>query len=170
LWSGVAGLFPVPLIDLAAVGGIQIQMLRRISRIYNVPFSENRSKALIVSLAGSTIPVSSGIGAASIAKSVPVVGTAIGAVVMPALSAGATYAIGMAFIEHFTSGGTLLDFNPAQYGEFIKAQKELWSTRSRAARAAAESASASRTGPGARSKPGFSGRLANWRQYLRLPR
>jgi hypothetical protein len=31
---------------------------------------------------------------------------------MPALFSGATYAIGMAFIQHFESGGTLLDFKP----------------------------------------------------------
>jgi CRP-like cAMP-binding protein len=170
LWSGVAGLIPVPLVDLAAVGGVQIQMLRRISRIYSVPFSENRGKALIVSLVGSTIPVSSGIGAASMTKSVPVIGTAISALVMPALSAGATYAIGMAFIQHFASGGTLLDFNPAQYREFINAQKELWRTRTRAAPAAASSAPASRTRSTAQSDAVFPGRLANLRKYLRLPR
>jgi CRP-like cAMP-binding protein/uncharacterized protein (DUF697 family) len=170
LWSGVAGLIPVPLVDLAAIGGVQIQMLHRISQIYSVPFSENRGKALIVSLAGSTIQVSSGIGAASIAKSVPVVGTAISAIVMPALSVGATYAIGMAFIQHFASGGTLLDFNPSEYREFIKAQKELWSTRTGATPAAAKSVPASRSGPAARSDPGFPGRLANWRKYWRLPR
>jgi uncharacterized protein (DUF697 family) len=166
LWSGVAGIIPVPFVDLAAVGGLQIQMLRRISRIYGVPFSENRGKALVVSLAGSMIPTSSGIGAASIIKSVPVVGPAVSAIVMPALSAGATYAIGMAFIQHFTSGGTLLDFNPADYREFIKTQKELWSTRSGAARAAAKGASASQPRPSTRSKLRFPVSLRNWRKYF----
>jgi len=128
LWSGVAGIIPVPFVDLAAVGGVQIQMLRRISQIYGVPFSANRGKALIAGLAGSMIPASSGMGAASMTKSVPVVGTAMSAIVMPALSAGATYAIGTAFIQHFASGGTLLDFNPREYREFFKAQKELWSS------------------------------------------
>jgi CRP-like cAMP-binding protein/uncharacterized protein (DUF697 family) len=170
VWSGIAGLIPVPLVDLAAVGGVQLQMLRRISQVYSVPFSENRGKALIVSLVGSTIPVSSGIGAASIAKSVPVVGTAVGAIVMPALSVGATYAIGMAFIQHFASGGTLLDFNPPEYREFIKAQKDLWSTRSRAAPAAAKGGPRFRSGPAARSDPEFSRRRVNWREYFRLPR
>jgi len=135
LWSAVAGLFPIPFVDLAAVGGVQIQMLRRISKIYGVPFSENRGKALVTSLAGSIIPASSGIGAASIVKSMPIVGTAVGAIVMPTLSAGATYAIGMTFIQHFASGGTLLDFDSSKYREFMKAQKELWSTRSAAAAA-----------------------------------
>ena len=143
LWSGAAGFIPVPFVDLAVIGGVQIQMLRRISQIYSVPFAENRGKALIASLAGSMIPASSGIGAVSIVKSVPVVGTAVSAIVMPALSAAATYAIGKVFIQHFASGGTLLDFNPQDYREFIKAQKEMWSTRSRAAPAAGKSTPAS---------------------------
>jgi len=130
IWSGVAGLIPVPVVDAVAVGGLQLQMLRRISQIYNVPFSENRGKALIAALAGAMIPATSGIGAASLLKTVPFVGTLIGGFVMPALSAGATYAIGKAFIQHFASGGTLLDFNPPDYREFIKAHKEMWDARS----------------------------------------
>jgi uncharacterized protein (DUF697 family) len=128
LWSGVAGLLPVPVIDLAAVGGLQLQMLRRISQIYDVPFSKNRGKALIASLAGTMIPASTGLGMASMIKSVPVAGTAIGALTTPTLSVGATYVIGRTFIEHFASGGTLLDFEPPDYREFIKAEMELRKT------------------------------------------
>src|SRR5205823_10694846 len=47
-------------------------------------------------------------------------------------SAGATYVIGKVFIQHFASGGTLLDFNPPDYREFIKAQKEKLGTSSAA--------------------------------------
>jgi uncharacterized protein (DUF697 family) len=138
LWSGVAGLIPVPVVDLAAVGGLQLQMLRRLSQVYGVPFSANRGKALIAALVGVIIPASSGAGVASLLKSVPVIGTAIATLVMPALASGATYAIGKVFIQHFNSGGTLLDFNPPDYREyikehyreFIKDQKEMWSTRS----------------------------------------
>ena len=126
LWSGAAGLIPVPFVDLAAVGGVQIQMLRRISQIYDVPFTENRGKSIIAGLAGSMIPASSAMGTASLIKGLPLVGTLVSAIAMPALSAGATYAIGMAFIQHFASGGTLLDFKPGSYHEFIKAQKEMW--------------------------------------------
>ena len=50
---------------------------------------------------------------------------------MPVLSAGATYAIGNAFIKHFESGGTLLDFNPPDYREFVKASKEMWDSRTK---------------------------------------
>jgi uncharacterized protein (DUF697 family) len=161
----------LPFVDLAAVGSVQVLMLRRLSQIYDVPFSANRGKALIASLAGSVIPASSGLGAASMTKSVPVIGTAVGAVVMPALSAGATYAIGMAFVQHFASGGTLLDFNPQKYREFFKTQTEYWRTRSKAGRARADGAC--RTAKSKRSRRSPSrrfGLLQNWRSYFHLPK
>ena len=133
LWSGAAGLIPLPFVDLAAVGGVQLNMLRKISQIYGVPFSENRGKALIASVFGSMIPASSGMGAASLIKGVPLAGTAVSALAMPTLSVGATYAIGRAFIQHFASGGTLLDFSPPDYNEFLK-------VGTRKGRAAAQSA------------------------------
>ena len=128
LYSGVAGLLPVPVVDVAAVGGVQLQMLRRISQLYDVPFSKNRGKAIVASLAGTMIPASTGLGVASMAKSVPVAGTAIGAMTAPALSVGATYVIGMAFVEHFARGGTLLDFDPPDHREFIKAAADVRKT------------------------------------------
>src|SRR6202167_4310029 len=131
IWSGVAGLIPLPIVDVVAVGGLQVQMLRRISQIYDVQFSENRGKALIAALAGSMIPATSGMGAASALKAVPIVGMLVSGFVMPVLSAGATYAIGKAFIQHFASGGTLLDFNPPDYREFVRSQKEMWDSRSK---------------------------------------
>ena len=134
LWSGVAGLLPIPVIDVVAVGGLQVQMLRRLSQIYGVPFSDNRSKALVASLAGSLIPAASGIGAVSMLKTVPIAGTLAAAFVMPTLSAGATYAIGKAFVQHFASGGTLLDFNPPDYRDFVKSQMEVWKSRKTAGR------------------------------------
>jgi uncharacterized protein (DUF697 family) len=112
-----------------AVGTLQVQMLRRLSQIYDVEFSENRGKALIAALAGTMIPVTSGMGAASAMKAIPVVNILAAGFVMPVLSAGASFAIGKAFIQHFESGGTLLDFNPPDYREFVKAQKEMWDSR-----------------------------------------
>ena len=128
LWSGAAGLIPIPIVDVAVVGGVQIQMLRKLSEIYGVPFSDNMGKSVLASLAGSLIPASTAttaaMGVGSLMKGIPGVGTMVGALTMPAFSAGATYIIGKVFIQHFASGGTLLDFNPPDYREFIKAQKE----------------------------------------------
>jgi uncharacterized protein (DUF697 family) len=124
-------------------------MLRRISQIYDVAFSDNRGKAVIASLAGSMIPTTSGIGAASLLKAVPVLGTIASGFVMPVLSAGATYAIGKAFIQHFASGGTLLDFNPPDYREFIRTQREMWDSRSKGASRSARSSQSSNDATGA---------------------
>jgi uncharacterized protein (DUF697 family) len=131
IWSGVAGLIPIPVVDVLTVGGLQLQMLRRVSQIYEIDFSANRGKALIAALAGCMIPATSGMGAASALKAVPVVNILAAGFIMPVLSAGATFAIGKAFIQHFESGGTLLDFNPPDYREFVKHQKELWESRTK---------------------------------------
>jgi uncharacterized protein (DUF697 family) len=79
-------------------------------------------------------------------KAVPVLGTIAGGFVMPALSAGATFAIGKAFIQHFASGGTLLDFNPPDYREFIKAQRDMWDSRARGGKSQSGSEAASTAG------------------------
>jgi uncharacterized protein (DUF697 family) len=133
LWSGAAGLIPVPLIDVIAVGGIQLQMLRKLSEIYNVPFTENRGKSVVASLAGAIIPASTATTTAmafgSLIKGVPGFGSAVGALTMPVYSAGVTYVIGRVFMKHFASGGTLLDFDPPDYREFIKTQQEKFRRR-----------------------------------------
>ncbi|HEY1363927.1 MAG TPA: DUF697 domain-containing protein [Xanthobacteraceae bacterium] len=146
LWSGVAGLIPLPFVDVATVAGLQLQLLRRLSSLYGVAFSENLGKSVIASLMGSMIPASSGMGVASALKGVPAIGTGIGTLTMSAVAAGATYAIGKVFIQHFTSGGTLLDFNPPDYREFIKAQKSRWNNRAAAVASAARPTSSGRAG------------------------
>ena len=128
LWSGAAGLVPIPIVDVAAVAGVQLQMLRRLSEIYGVPFADNRGKSLVASLAGAIIPASTATTTAmmfgSLIKGIPGIGTTIGALTMPVYSAGVTFVIGRVFMKHFASGGTLLDFDPPDYKEFIKAQQE----------------------------------------------
>ena len=129
LWSGAAGLIPVPLVDVAAVWGVQLHMLRRLSEVYGVPFSENRGKSILTSLAGAMIPATAATTMTSLMKGVPIIGTAIGALTMPAVAACGTWVIGKVFMKHFASGGTLLDFNPPDYREFIKVQKTKFAAR-----------------------------------------
>ena len=77
------------------------------------------------------IPATSGMGAASMLKGIPILGTLASGFAMPVLASGATFAIGKAFIQHFASGGTLLDFHAPDYREFVRAQKEMWVSRSK---------------------------------------
>jgi len=146
-WSGVAGFVPLPLLDIAAIAALQVEMLRRISKIYDVSFSENRGKAVVAAIGGGLIPAASSMGAASALKFVPVLGMLADVFIMPALSAGATYAIRKAFIQHFESGGTLLDFNPPDYRDFVRAQKAKWEARSSRSSRRSESAPSSAEQP-----------------------
>jgi uncharacterized protein (DUF697 family) len=128
LWSGAAGLVPIPVIDVAAIAGVQLQMLRRLSDIYGVPFIDNRGKSVLTALAGAIIPHSTATTAAmtfgSLIKGIPGIGTTVGALTQPVIAAGVTFVIGKVFMKHFASGGTLLDFDPPDYKEFIKEQQE----------------------------------------------
>ena len=36
-----AGLVPIPILDIAAVTAVQIDMLKQLARVYDVSFSEN---------------------------------------------------------------------------------------------------------------------------------
>jgi uncharacterized protein (DUF697 family) len=123
-YSGVAGLIPVPFVDIAVVGGTQFEMLRRLARIYGVPFSKNLGKSVLANLAGIAVPAATAATAASALKGIPLIGTGIGALTMSAGSAGATYLIGKVFIQHFASGGTLLDFRPPDHDEILRSHAE----------------------------------------------
>jgi uncharacterized protein (DUF697 family) len=110
-WAAAAGAIPLPGLDLAGIGAVQVQMVRRLAEMFGVEFSRSRGKAVVAAVGGALITGSSGIGAASLTKTIPIVGTAVSTIAVPTLAAGATYAIGIAFIEHFASGGTLLNFD-----------------------------------------------------------
>ena len=50
----------------------------------------------------------------------PFVGYVVGGLSTPLLAGAATYAVGKVFIQHFESGGTLLDFEPAKVREYFR--------------------------------------------------
>ena len=47
LWSGIAGIVPLPFVDLAAVGSVQVLMLRRISRFTVSRFPQTAARRLL---------------------------------------------------------------------------------------------------------------------------
>ena len=49
-WASAAGLLPVPVLDVSAVLGIQIAMLKSVAAVYGVPFNRRMVKPLLVSL------------------------------------------------------------------------------------------------------------------------
>jgi uncharacterized protein (DUF697 family) len=126
-WSMGAGLIPLPVVDLAAVTAIQLKMISDLAKQYGQKFSRDSGKAVLGSLLGGTVPAVAGPVAASALKGLPVIGQAVGAAAMPGVAGASTYAVGKVFIQHFESGGTMLDFDPdrvrAYYAqEFEKAR------------------------------------------------
>ena len=123
-WAAAAGLIPVPLIDIAAVAGLQLKMISELAEHYQVPFSRDRAKSIVAALtAAATPPILAGtlfglLGPAF--KLVPGVGTVIGVITTPLLNAASTLALGRIFVQHFESGGTLLDMNPDELREHYR--------------------------------------------------
>ncbi|MCJ7594164.1 MAG: DUF697 domain-containing protein [Desulfobacterales bacterium] len=117
------GLIPIPILDAAAVSGVQLHMLHRLARHYGIPFIETRAKALTASLIGSLGPaVLAGGAFGMLVKALPGIGSILGAVKLSVFSGAATYAVGMVFVQHFESGGTFLDFQPEKVRDYYARQ------------------------------------------------
>lgn len=122
LTSMGVGLIPVPLVDVAALMGIQLNLIRKIAAEYDIPFKQDRGKAIISSLMGGFVPVTLGCALASMIKFIPLIGQTTGAVTMPVVSGASTYAIYKVFVRHFESGGTFIDMDPSKFKSYFKEQ------------------------------------------------
>lgn len=132
-WSGEAikhhsfaaagvGLIPVPAVDFVALTAIQANLLRKLSAFYNVPFTEEIGKKVIGALVGGYAPVAFALPVASLVKMIPVIGQTAGVLAMSVMAGASTYAIGKVFVQHFESGGTFLNFDPAAVSAYYREQ------------------------------------------------
>lgn len=125
LWALGAGVLPIALFDVIAVSAVQVKLLKELSDHYGIAFREGLAKKLVGSLLAGLGGVGFGVMlGASLAKLVPVVGTALGIVSVPIAAGAFTSAIGRVFVMHFESGGTFLDFDPARMREHFRAEFE----------------------------------------------
>lgn len=122
LGSMGVGLIPLPILDLVALMGIQLNMVKEIAAEYAIPFKQDMGKSVIFSLMGGVLPVTIGCSLAIMLKCIPLVGYSIGAVTIPGFSGACTYAIYKVFVQHFESGGTFLDLDPAKVKAYFKEQ------------------------------------------------
>jgi len=112
------GLIPIPLVDIVALTGVQLNMLRKLAKAYGIPFSKDKGKNVLASLLGAGMSVPIGATLSSLVKAIPVVGQATGALTMPVTAGAVTYAIAKVFTQHFASGGTFLNFDPEAVKEY----------------------------------------------------
>jgi uncharacterized protein (DUF697 family) len=115
--STAVGFIPLPLVDIAGLTGVQLNMLRKIAKEYGVPFSEGTVKNILLSLFGGVFPPTHAFILASVIKIVPGVGQAAGVTAMPILAGATTYAVGKLFAAHFAWGGDFTDFDSEKVKE-----------------------------------------------------
>lgn len=107
-WSIAGGLVPIPIVDAVAIAAVQLRMLSRLARLYGVPLSQDRGKAVISAIAGGVIPPVSGAQLAStLMKSAPGIGFTLGLACTVSLANSATKLMGVLFARHFEKGGGL---------------------------------------------------------------
>lgn len=116
------GLIPIPMVDFLALTGVQVRLLYKLSQFYGVDYSAAKAKSLVSALVGSFVPVAAAAPLASMIKIVPVIGQTAGALTMIATAGASTYALGRVFVQHFESGGTLLDFKPEKVRAYFAEQ------------------------------------------------
>lgn len=131
--AGGASLLPLPLLDMTLVAAIQLRMIKELTKVYELPFSEHRGKSLISALVtGYGVPCLAWGGMFSLLKTIPFVGLLAGGLALPVLTTASTYATGTIFANHFASGGTLWDFDPSKHRQLFaeKFNKQVEESRS----------------------------------------
>lgn len=127
-WSFGAGLIPIPLVDVAAVTGLQVKMIYDLAKLYEIPFSHDRAKSIVSALIGGIAPPVLSATTLNLLgpalKMIPGVGTVLGVIATPVFSSATTSAVGRVFVQHFESGGTFLDLDPDKVREHFRKEFE----------------------------------------------
>lgn len=121
LLSMGSGFIPFPMGDVLAILALHLDMVRQLCRVYDVPFRESQGKAVISALTTTTI---SRMGARSLVKLIPGVGTIAGGIAVSVIAGASTYALGEVFKKHFEAGGTILDFDTDRVKKMYKEKFE----------------------------------------------
>jgi uncharacterized protein (DUF697 family) len=111
--SAVGGIIPLPILNIAGITAIVVRMVRKLSKLYGVPFERNRARTIVIGLIGGVMPT----GLGTVASSTLILflpGTNLIALAVSSVAASAcARGIGQMFIEHFENGSTLIDFPSA---------------------------------------------------------
>lgn len=118
------GFVPVPLVDLAGLTAIQLELIHALAKAYGVEFQKERVKSIISSLCGGVLSVAMVPFFASIFKSIPVIGTTAGGATISIVGGASTYAIGQVFDRHFRHGGNLLNLDAKEAKTYFKTKME----------------------------------------------
>ncbi len=110
------GVVPMPLVSLGLLLSIQLSMLYKLARLYEISFSAQLGKSLVGTLIGAAFPTS--LRGFVIRNLGPIAGM----LSMGIFGGASTYAVGQVFIQHFASGGTMLTFDPNKVSDYYTQQ------------------------------------------------
>ncbi len=117
-WAAGAGVVPIPLLDAFTMSAVQMSMVRKLAELYDIPYNSQIMKSAVAGLIGG---VNAAYLGGSALKMFPVLGVFTLAA-MPTINAAINWAVGKVFIQHFESGGTFLDFDPAKVKAYFEEQ------------------------------------------------
>jgi uncharacterized protein (DUF697 family) len=121
VWTSSAlGLMPLPVVDIFALSGAQLNMIHRLSRHYELDFDDQKAKSAVVALISGSLPTLTLLGLSSVAKIIPGLGTLAGNASLSLVGSAVTYATGKSFIKHFNEGGTIHNFQAKNFNQFFK--------------------------------------------------
>jgi uncharacterized protein (DUF697 family) len=109
-FSALGGVIPIPLANVASVTVIIVAMVRKLCRLYGVPFEQGRARALVVGLAGGAVPsTASTVTASTLVFFIPGANL-LGLAVSSVTASVCARAIGRRFVDHFETGASLMEF------------------------------------------------------------
>ena len=119
-----AGFIPIPVLDIAAVTAVQLDMIKQLCKVYGQDYSETSGKAFVGTLTSTTLARMTASSVGSIFKVIPVIGSALGGAAVSVFAGATTYAIGQVMAKHFDSGGSILNFDSTDLKDFYEEQVE----------------------------------------------
>ena len=117
--SMAVGFVPGPFADMAALSAVQLEMLFRLSRVYNVPFEAEYSKKVLACLASNLFSALIAANIVDVTRYMPFIGKGIATGIA---NGAATYAVGYAFAGYFTYGSNFNPMDMSAMAEDIKAR------------------------------------------------
>lgn len=120
-----AGLIPIPVVDVVATGGLEVMLIAELARLYEFKVPEKLVfLKLLVTAAGSILPVYVSIKTYSFLRTLPWIGHTLFSGLISIASGATMYAVGRIFQEHYESGGTFLSLNNAYLKRFFEEKYE----------------------------------------------
>ena len=111
MYSMAGGAIPIPIVDLAAVTAVQLDMLKQLAATYDVRLDAKSTRAFVTSLTSTLAGATLARVGASLMKIVPGVGTLAGGATQVVVTGASTYAVGNLFKRLFKENRSIDDLD-----------------------------------------------------------